>query len=34
VPLDFEYLYHRGDSFQYRLDLERGGVAAGARARR
>ncbi len=23
APLDFEYLYHRGDAFQYRLDLER-----------
>lgn len=23
TPLDFEYLYYRGDAFQYRLDLER-----------
>jgi len=23
VPLDFEYLYYRGDAFQYRLELER-----------
>ncbi len=23
APLDFEYLYYRGDAFQYRLELER-----------
>ncbi len=34
APLDFEYLYHRGDSFQYRLDLERHSAAESARARR
>lgn len=25
-PLDFEYLYYRGDAFQYRLRLERGAL--------
>ena len=23
-PLDFEYLYYRGDAFQYRVRVERG----------
>jgi len=26
-PIDFEYLYYRGDAFQYRLSIERGPVA-------
>jgi GntR family transcriptional regulator len=26
-PLDFEYLYYRGDAFQYRLTIERGAAA-------
>jgi GntR family transcriptional regulator len=26
APIDFEYLYHRGDSFQYRINLERTGT--------
>jgi GntR family transcriptional regulator len=30
VPLDFEYLYFRGDTFQYRLRISR--QAAGASA--
>ena len=25
-PVDFEYLYYRGDAFQYRLSIERGPV--------
>lgn len=25
-PLDFEYLYYRGDAFQYRLSVERGRI--------
>lgn len=25
-PLDFEYLYYRGDAFQYRLSIERGAL--------
>ena len=33
APLDFEYLYHRGDAFQYRLDLERHSAQGRARGR-
>ncbi len=30
TPLDFEFLYYRGDAFQYRLRIERHAVGAGA----